>query len=245
MRAVGAGAVFLFWCVVFIGTVCAGLALAVLGISFMSDLSRRKTPARDFSPISIVDAELAIKALEKSAPSSTQPAARIPPPPLESVCPRYLSEFAVPRVLSSLGFETRDPHALMARASRLGAAGFDVFVTRAALPQGVVERALATSSDSASPPKIVPVRSSGGVVGVCVEGIGVLPIGAGILRGDVITSINGVPIVRPDLALEAYESAWREGMAVIELLRGERRVIVGVLFPKVTRGALGPVGALP
>lgn len=238
---------FLFWCVVFVGTLCAGLALAVLGISFMSDLSRPKTPARDYSPILIVDAELAIEALEKSAPSSRQPAAPIapPPPPLQSACPRYLSELAVPRVLSGLGFETRDPHALMARASRLGAAGFDVVVTRAALPQGVIERALAASSDSASPPTVVPVRSSGGVVGVCVEGTGVLPVGAGILRGDVITSINGVPIVRPDLALEAYESARREGMAVIELLRGEQRVIAGVLFPKVTRGALGPVGALP
>jgi S1-C subfamily serine protease len=82
-------------------------------------------------------------------------------------------------------------------------------------------------------------------VGVCLEGVSGLPAGAGIARGDVITSINGVPIVRPDLALEAYESARREGMAVIELLRGEQRVILSVLFPEVRRGARGPAGAWP
>jgi hypothetical protein len=226
--------------VIFATSLGAAVGLA----AFWIDINPRRNVARDGLPLLIMDVETAIDAIPR--PSSRRqiiPRPLLPPPPEARVCPRELSELAVPRVLSGLGAETRDPHVLMARASRLDAAGFDVDVIRAALPLDVALGGLAPSDPAANPPTIVPVHLSGGVVGVCLEGL--LPRGTGLLRGDVITSINGVPMVRPDLALEAYESARREGMAVIELLRGDKRVILGVTYPGLRRAARGPAGAGP
>ena len=238
-------AIAVLWSVIFASTLGAAVGLA----AFWIDINPRRSVARDDFALLIMDVETAIDAIvTRPRPSSPRPI--IPRPftprlPEPHVCPRALAELAVPRVLSGLGAETRDPHVLMARASRLDAAGFDIDVMRAALPLDVALSGLAPTDPAANPPTIVPVRWSGGVVGVCLEGPGVLPRATGLLRGDVITSINGVPIVRPDLALEAYDSAKREGMAVIELLRGEKRVILGVSFPVLRRDARGPAGAGP
>jgi len=240
-RALRAGTVFFGQVALFLFALYVALVFGAVGIYGLGG-GVEQTAARDFSTPAIIEVETAIRALEASPPSPPPPA---PPKPAPSVCPRELSDLTVPRVLSGLGQETRDPYLLMVRASRLDAAGFEVDVTRVVLPPGVVERARGSSEPSAEPPSIVPVRWSGGVAGVCLEDLGSLPQSAGIQRGDVITSINGVPIVRPDLALEAYESARREGMAVIELLRGERRLIVSVTFPDLRRGALGPPAAGP
>lgn len=236
-RAVRAATVFVFRCVVFLVTLYAGLALGAVGIAGLGGFFRHER-ARDFSPYLILEAETSIDELEESRPAHKPIEPSPPPPPaVASACPRDLLDITVPRLLAGLGPETRDPRALLARASRLAAAGFDVVVTRAVLPVGLAA--------SAEPPTITPVRLNGGVAGVCLEGTGILTAEAGLLRGDVITSINGVPIVRPDLALEAYASARLEGMAVIELLRDERRVIVGVLFPEVTRGARARAASRP
>lgn len=242
-RALSAGTVFFGQVALFLFALYVALVFGALGIYGLGG-GGEQTVARDFSTPAIIEVETAIRALEaRPEPPSQPPPA--PPKSASSVCPRELSDLTVPRVLSGLGQETRDPYLLMARASRLDAAGFEVDVTRVVLPPGVVERARGLSEPFAEPPSIVPVRWSGGVAGVCLEGLGSLPQNAGIQRGDVITSINGVPIVRPDLALEAYESARREGMAVIELLRGERRLIASVTFPDLRRGALAPPAAGP
>lgn len=163
-----------------------------------------------------------------------------PPEPMGDTCPRYFSELAIPRVLAALGDDTRDPHALLSRASRLAAAGFDISILRAELAPGVVERVFTSAS---RPSSIVPVRFKGSVEGVCLDGLGGLPPGAGLARGDIITSINGVPIARPELALEAYASATRAGLVVMEILRGERRVVLAVRLPNVRPGAGAGAGS--
>jgi S1-C subfamily serine protease len=82
---------------------------------------------------------------------------------------------------------------------------------------------------------IEPVARDGGVVGVALRGFprDATPIAAGLANGDVVTSVNGVPIGTPGLAADALAAVRRSGRAVVEVLRGSRRVVLVVDWPTV------------
>jgi hypothetical protein len=246
-RALVAFAGFAFRCLLLVSTLGIGVLLGALWIPELAR-SRDHVLLDPMKHVHIV-VEIALVDLDAEIHQATPPPPPVvPAPPLAldaGACSRDLPASAVPHVLSALGPPTIDPRVLLARASRLAAAGFELTIARTDLASGVFERALVASTGN--PPSVVPVRLNGGAAGVCIEGVGRsgVPRVAGLQSGDVITSINGIPIVTPELGLEAYESARRAGLAVLEILRGEHRVVLAVTFPELTRGARARAGASP
>jgi membrane-associated protease RseP (regulator of RpoE activity) len=153
-----------------------------------------------------------------------------------------VSEESAPRILSALGPPTRDPRELLARAERLASAGFDITIVRTKLGS----RTLDLPFPASSPQRAEPIRYGGGIAGLRMEGFSPnsLPIMAGLENGDVITSVNGFPITSPDRIASSYEGARASGMAVIEVLRGPRRIVVAVTWPSGPTSAITRARAL-
>jgi general secretion pathway protein C len=81
--------------------------------------------------------------------------------------------------------------------------------------------------------QIAPVHFNGEVAGVRLQGFSPesLPSMAGLQNGDIVTSINGVPITTPARGLKAYEASRAAGAVVMEVVRGAQRVILVVSLP--------------
>ena len=124
-----------------------------------------------------------------------------------------------PSILAKAGPVTHEPRELFARAERLAAAGADLstratHLSSVSLPDGGATR-------------VVPVQHGGGPIGVRLLHPGPLLEEAGIEDGDLVTSVNGYEYPQdPSLWLDPFLQ--RSGNAVIEVLRGTRRVVISV-----------------
>jgi S1-C subfamily serine protease len=95
---------------------------------------------------------------------------------------------------------------------------------------GAVEEAFAPHT------RIAARRAWGGVE------IESLPLGstaslAGLQSGDVLTAINGYALIKPEDVIEAHRSLMATGVAVLEVIRGESRVVLEARFRRSPRPA--------
>ncbi|MEP7125683.1 MAG: PDZ domain-containing protein [Byssovorax sp.] len=162
-----------------------------------------------------------------------RPAGNKPPPPPPPQCaapPRREAPpprvFLAPLGLASLGATTHDPTALLARAARLQKDGADLTLTRSLLPMSV-DRALA---EGFAPHARIGTRWDSNGIEVQSLPTGSIAALAGLQRGDVLTAINGYPFVTPETMIEAHRTLTATGVAVVEVLRGERRLVLEVHF---------------
>jgi hypothetical protein len=201
------------------------LTASAMMFSLMRELvgSRRfhGHPAR--SPVAqMVSQEAAMKP-PPPAKAPPPPRCDAPPPAREASSPRT---FLAPLGLSSLGAPTHDPTLLLARAARLRADGADLTMTRSLLP---MPAARALGEAFAPHARIAAGFATGGIE------IQSLPTGspallAGLQRGDVVNAVNGHALTRPESALDAYSSVLATGVAVLEIIRDQRRVVLEVRF---------------
>lgn len=124
-----------------------------------------------------------------------------------------------------MGPRTRDPLTLIDRAEALAAAGMRVMIVEPAEPVSV-KRSLGFSLD--------PVRCGSRTLGLKVHARhSAAATKWGLLDGDVIVAVNGHPIDQPDHAIEAYATARREKVAVIEVARADARVVVVLALDEI------------
>jgi S1-C subfamily serine protease len=132
-------------------------------------------------------------------------------------------------VRSLLASPNHDPRALALRAEQAAAAGDDVRVVRSHLSPAALDRLL-----SSPVPHLVPERDEvDRTVGVRVHGV-VPDSGAsdvGLEDGDLVLSLNGYLLDRPEIAAIAYDGALRDRQATIELFRRGRRVVLALAWP--------------
>lgn len=166
--------------------------------------------------------------IEAARPPQPPPQCASPPP--REAPPRA---FVAPLGLASLGAATHDPTLLLARAARLRQDGADLTLTRSLLPMAV-DRALA---EAFAPHARIAARFAAGGVEIQSLPGGSTAALAGLQRGDVVTAVNGQALTRPESALDAYSSVLATGIAVIEVIRGERRIVLEARFsPAAPRG---------
>ncbi len=170
-------------------------------------------------------------ALEAPTPNAPRP----PPGSIPTLSgPMTPRAFTPPLALSSLGAPTHDPAVLLARATRLLRDGASLTITRSALPMpidGAIEEAFAPRT------RIAARRAWGGVE------IQSLPLGgaaslAGLQSGDVLTAINGYALIKPEDVIEAHQGLMATGVAVLEVIRGESRVVLEARFSRSPRPAV-------
>jgi membrane-associated protease RseP (regulator of RpoE activity) len=201
--------------------------------------------SRVVQPVEVASAALA-RVRERAATPPPEPK-RIPrprlppaPPPIDVDAdnggPLDAELLAAPRLFEVAGVKTHDPRTLLAFAERLAAAGTDVTILRADLSRAAAWEALASRG---GPARITPVHFNGQIAGARVTGLlsGSFPALAGLASGDVITSINGYPISSPERGHAAFQAATRARMAVAEVIRGGRRVVIAVTWPKDRRAS--------
>jgi general secretion pathway protein C len=134
------------------------------------------------------------------------------------------------RILADAGAPTHDPARLVARAERLRSSGLDVTVVQAHLSRAAaLDRAFSPASGT-----IDPVVRDGEVAGLVLRGFRAdsTPVAAGLANGDVVASLNGHALTSPAKALEAIGDARRAGRAVLEVLRGTRRLVLSIDWPE-------------
>ncbi|MFS8067377.1 MAG: PDZ domain-containing protein [Byssovorax sp.] len=175
--------------------------------------------------------------VHQGAPGAPTPNALRPPPGSipTLIGPMTPRAFTPPLALSSLGATTHDPAVLLARATRLLRDGADLTLTRSTMPMsidGAIEEAFAPHT------RIAARRAWGGVE------IQSLPLGstaslAGLQSGDVLTAINGYAPITPEDVIEAHSSLMTTGIAVLEVIRGESRIVLEARFSRSARPSAG------
>jgi membrane-associated protease RseP (regulator of RpoE activity) len=169
----------------------------------------------------------------KDKKKEAMPAPLIPasaPPAAPSDTANDSSLVAAPPLFDGMGVRSHDPKALLAYAERLSAAGADVTILRADVSRAVAWDAIGSRG---GPAHITPVYDGARVAGARITGFPAdsFPILAGLANGDVITSINGYPLSSPSTGDEVYQAARRAGMAVAEVIRGRRRLVLATRWP--------------
>ena len=162
-------------------------------------------------------------------PLPLPPSPRPAPPHAARPTPRT---FIAPLGLSMLGATTHDPATLLARAAKLRGDGAEITITRSALPLSL-DRAI---EESFAPHARIGARWDSN--GIEIEE---LPAGSsaslvGLQRGDVLTAINGYAFVAPEMMFVAHRTVVATGVALIELLRAERRIVLEVRFSPTNHG---------
>jgi membrane-associated protease RseP (regulator of RpoE activity) len=213
-----------------LATVIFLLTATAMMLSLLHDLAGSHLFPRNSAP-----AHAAQSASHQAAPGAPTPNAPRPPPGsiLTRIGPMTPRASTPPLALSSLGATTHDPAVLLARATRLLRDGADITLTRSMLPMpidGAVEEAFAPHT------RIAARRAWGGVE------IESLPLGstaslAGLQSGDVLTAINGYALIKPEDVIEAHRSLMATGVAVLEVIRGESRVVLEARFRRSPRPA--------
>jgi hypothetical protein len=139
---------------------------------------------------------------------------------------------SMPSVLAALRPQTHDPDELIARVTKLQAAGMDILMLRADLSRSLVDDGIGGMRGV----RLLPVKKDGTTAGTTIGGVrtdSLLGL-AGVQNGDIITSINGHEMASPEQALAGYQEAQNGRTAVIELFREGRRVILAVRWPEDT-----------
>jgi len=200
------------------------LTTSALMLTLMHDIARSQSASDTPAPPRPAKAAAAELFLAPKAP---------PPTPTMQVkaAPARPTTFTPPLGLAELGAVTHDPAVLLARAVRLHGDGADLTLTRSTLPMPI-ERAV---EDAFAPH--ARIAASFGAGGIAIQS---LPPGspaslAGLQRGDVLTAINGYALRTPEAAIEAHRSLLATGNALLEVIRGERRIVLEARFSPSTR----------
>jgi membrane-associated protease RseP (regulator of RpoE activity) len=130
--------------------------------------------------------------------------------------------------LGTVGFRSHAPEDLWRRAGKLVAAGVDLVLTETTIADRSIEdieRELAPAA------RILPTGDGRGIQ------LSILPEGsiaraAGLQPGDLVTAVNGYALSTPDALIEAYGSVQRSRVALIEVQRGTRPVVLKVGFAR-------------
>jgi membrane-associated protease RseP (regulator of RpoE activity) len=174
-------------------------------------------------------AKVAAIAATPKPPSPSPSPPKAPPPRRDA--PQAASTFAPPLGLAALGAVTHDPAALLARASKLLADGADLTITRSTLPMSI-DRAL---EESFAPHARIAARVASGGIEIQSLPLGSTASLAGLQRGDVLTAINGYALTTPEAALDSYSNLTTTEIVVLEVLRGEHRVVLDARFSRSPR----------
>jgi hypothetical protein len=178
------------------------------------------------------------KSASQEAAAQPPPRAKAPPPPPRAEPPRPAPSmprvFIAPLGLSSLGATTHDPALLLARATRLIHDGAEITLTRSLLPMSI-DRAL---EEAFAPHARIAARFAAGGIEIQSLPPGSTASLAGLQRGDVLTAVNGHALITPEAAIEAHRSLLATGAAVLEVLRGERRMVLEARFSPALRPAV-------
>ncbi len=142
--------------------------------------------------------------------------------------------FTPPLDLSTLGALTHDPATLLARATRLLGDGADLTLTRSTLPMPI-QKAI---EEGFAPHARIAARLAWGGVEIKSLPLGSTASLVGLQRGDVLTAINGYALIKPEDVIEAHRSLLATGVAVLEVIRGERRVVIEARFKRSDRGGV-------
>ena len=207
------------------------LTATAMMLSLLHDLAGSHLFQRNSAPAH--GAKAASHPVDPGAPTPSAP--RSPPGSIPTLTgPMTPRAFTPPLALSSLGAATHDPAVLLARATRLLRDGAELTLTRSTLPMpidGAIEEAFAPHT------RIAARRAWGGVE------IQSLPLGgaaslAGLQSGDVLTAINGYALIRPEDVIAAHQGLMATGVAVLEVIRGESRVVLEACFGRSPRRAV-------
>lgn len=130
-------------------------------------------------------------------------------------------------LLGALGSLDPSPEALLARARNLQKAGFDLTIVNIQVSPEAVKEALAEGLQGGL---VLPVMRHDQPLGVALYGYGErsLPRLAGLANGDIVTSINGAPLTSAEQAIAAYSQTEARRAAVLEVVRGGRRLVVAI-----------------
>jgi membrane-associated protease RseP (regulator of RpoE activity) len=136
-----------------------------------------------------------------------------------------------PNILSGSGVESHDPSELLARARRLASAGLDLTVTETRLSPAAFRDGLAGLALHGDSSAVRAVRRHGALIGMRFEGVrpGSLLGLAGLQSGDIVTAVNGHRIAGGE-SPGATGGSGVAGAAVIEVLRGPRRVVLATCW---------------
>jgi hypothetical protein len=189
-------------------------------------------PLIDLRPARGSSRALAPAHTEAAGDGSGRPPASGPPPAGGEAAAGVGGELAAlfrPMLLADIGPPTHDPRELLARAERLAAVGLDYTLVRVAPSAAALDELLAPPARRV---RVVPARLGDTTVGVQLFGLDP-PSGVGLTlaSGDVVLAVNGYPIAAPVTALEAYQSARTARHAVLEVMRGQRRLVFAVSLP--------------
>jgi hypothetical protein len=214
-------------------TVIFLLTATAMMLSLMSSLAGSRLAPRSPAPLHAATCaphETAAKALPP--PSSPPPSAHRAS--LSSSGPMTPRAFTPPLDLATLGAPTHDPATLLARATRLLGDGADLTLTRSTLPMPIHE----AIEEGFAPHARIAARVAWGGVEIKSLPLGSTASLAGLQRGDVLTAINGYALTRPEDVIEAHRSLLATGVAVLEVIRGERRVVIEARFRRAGRGGV-------
>jgi hypothetical protein len=124
-----------------------------------------------------------------------------------------------PHVLSTAGPLSDDPHELLARAEILKAAGLGVTIVHSTVS--------ADSIAGVRTLRTVPlVQPGAGLFGFKLYSVDRALERAGLQDGDVLTAVNGRDVAHDPHALS--QPVAESDLAVVEVLRGERRIVLAV-----------------
>jgi hypothetical protein len=216
----------------------AAVLFLLTATAMMFTLMRDIAESRRF-PGNAAATRFAKSASHEAAAKPPPPPKAPPPPPRCAEPPRAAPStprvFIAPLGLSSLGATTHDPAVLLARAARLRADGAEITLIRSLLPMAI-DRAL---EEAFAPHARIAARFGTGGIEIQSLPQGSTASLAGLQRGDVLTAVNGHALTRPDSVLAAYSSLKATGVAVLEVIRDERRIVLEARFSPVARPAAG------
>lgn len=191
-----------------VGPILAAFSLSIFLIMFKLLTTHPTVKHTHTREVKIIEAPIRSEAAPCGASQWRAPSPR---PPL---APRRDGS-----LLASLGAPTDAPPELWRRAEKLRAAGLDAVLIRAVFSRESIDRTFEGG--------IVHVEPAPG--GLRITGIKPMSAFAmaGLREGDVVLAVNGHALTDPEHALSMYPyMPWKE--AVVEILRGERRVFLHV-----------------
>jgi hypothetical protein len=140
-----------------------------------------------------------------------------------------------PQILSAAAGGSHDPFELLGRANRLSLAGADITVIRTRLPRRATPLLTVSPESVMRSAQTAPVFRKGRLIGVRFDEVdpdSTLSL-AGVRNQDVVTAINGYSLGDGDGSHTQHTRAAAPArIAVVEIIRGASRVVLGVTWPE-------------